>query len=145
MKTLLELQNEATRGTLPLDKVQEIREAIGVLATVTAVQPPGRWGALDVHGDLVTHFREKPNGDGAWTNGGFFLLEPEVAAYIEGDEEAGKYGYGATEEEAVADFIENYGEEYEEVEHARRERERDAAHNGGLSPLGNALVERYLL
>lgn len=66
-------------------------------------------------------------------------------AYIEGDEEAGKYGYGATEEEAVADFIENYGEEYEEVEHARRERERDAAHNGGLSPLGNALVERYLL
>lgn len=57
----------------------------GALATVTAVQPPGRWGALDVHGDLVTHFREKPDGDGAWTNGGFFLLEPGVAAYIDGD------------------------------------------------------------
>lgn len=57
----------------------------GTLATVTAVQPPGRWGALDVHGDRVERFREKPKGDGAWTNGGFFLLEPEVASYIEGD------------------------------------------------------------
>jgi glucose-1-phosphate cytidylyltransferase len=57
----------------------------GTLATVTAVQPPGRWGALDVHGTRVTHFREKPRGDGAWTNGGFFLLEPEVEGYIEGD------------------------------------------------------------
>jgi glucose-1-phosphate cytidylyltransferase len=57
----------------------------GTLATVTAVQPPGRWGALDVHGDRVTHFREKPKGDGTWTNGGFFLLEPGIAGYIDGD------------------------------------------------------------
>jgi glucose-1-phosphate cytidylyltransferase len=57
----------------------------GTLATVTAVQPPGRWGALDVQGDRVTHFREKPKGDGTWTNGGFFLLEPGVAGYIDGD------------------------------------------------------------
>ncbi len=57
----------------------------GTLATVTAVQPPGRFGALDVQGDRVTHFREKPKGDGVWTNGGFFLLEPGVADYIEGD------------------------------------------------------------
>jgi glucose-1-phosphate cytidylyltransferase len=59
--------------------------AQGTLATVTAVQPPGRFGALDVRGNLVTHFREKPKGDGAWANGGFFLLEPGVSAYIEGD------------------------------------------------------------
>ena len=65
--------------------LRAFHESKGVLATVTAVQPPGRWGALDVHGDLVTHYREKPRGDGAWTNGGFFLLEPEVAGYIEGD------------------------------------------------------------
>lgn len=66
-------------------------------------------------------------------------------AYIDGDEEAGKYGYGATEEEAIDDWVETWAEEYEEAEYARRERERDAAHNGGLSPLGSALVERYLL
>ncbi len=57
----------------------------GVRATVTAVQPPGRFGALDVHGDRVTHFREKPRGDGTWTNGGFFVLEPSIGALIEGD------------------------------------------------------------
>ena len=60
--------------------------AQGTLATVTAVQPPGRFGALDVRGSRVTHFREKPKGDGAWTNGGFFLLEPGVAGYIDGDD-----------------------------------------------------------
>jgi glucose-1-phosphate cytidylyltransferase len=55
------------------------------LATVTAVQPPGRFGALDVHGDRVLDFREKPPGDGGWTNGGFFVLSPEVGRYVEGD------------------------------------------------------------
>ena len=66
--------------------LRAFHEAQGTLATVTAVQPPGRFGALDVQGDRVTRFREKPKGDGAWTNGGFFLLEPGVGAYIEGDE-----------------------------------------------------------
>ena len=56
-------------------------------ATVTAVQPPGRFGALAVGEDspLVESFREKPSGDGGWVNGGFFVLEPEVFDYIEGD------------------------------------------------------------
>ena len=58
----------------------------GTLATVTSVQPPGRFGALDVHGDRVTHFREKPRGDGTWTNGGFFVLNPKIGDYIAGDE-----------------------------------------------------------
>jgi glucose-1-phosphate cytidylyltransferase len=58
----------------------------GTLATVTSVQPPGRYGALEVHGDLVTHFREKPRGDGTWTNGGFFVLNPKIGGYIAGDE-----------------------------------------------------------
>lgn len=57
----------------------------GRLATVTAVQPPGRFGALDVQGDQVKAFQEKPMGDGSWINGGFFVLEPAVLDYIEGD------------------------------------------------------------
>jgi len=55
------------------------------LATVTAVQPPGRFGALDIDGDVIRSFHEKPRGDGAWINGGFFVLSPAVGEYIEGD------------------------------------------------------------
>ncbi|HEX3517644.1 MAG TPA: glucose-1-phosphate cytidylyltransferase [Solirubrobacteraceae bacterium] len=51
-------------------------------ATVTAVQPPGRFGALDVEGERVREFEEKPRGDGGWTNGGFFVLSPRVARYL---------------------------------------------------------------
>ncbi len=62
-------------------------EAHGRLATVTAVQPPGRFGALDLSdGDEVRSFREKPRGDGAWMNGGFFVLEPGVLDLIDGDD-----------------------------------------------------------
>ncbi len=57
----------------------------GRLATVTAVQPPGRFGALELSDDLVSAFEEKPRGDGGWTNGGFFVLSPEVGRYIDGD------------------------------------------------------------
>lgn len=55
-------------------------------ATLTAVQPSGRFGALDVQHGRVTTFHEKPQGDGSWINGGFFVLEPEIFDYIEGDE-----------------------------------------------------------
>jgi len=58
----------------------------GKLATITAVQPPGRFGTLDVQGDMVRSFVEKPHGDGAWINGGFFVLSPKVLNYIEGDD-----------------------------------------------------------
>ncbi len=59
----------------------------GTLATLTAVQPPGRFGAFPLESGQtrITHFREKPGGDGAWINGGFFVLEPEVLDYIAGD------------------------------------------------------------
>jgi glucose-1-phosphate cytidylyltransferase len=57
----------------------------GRLATVTAVQPPGRFGALDLEGDRVRDFEEKPRGDGGWMNGGFFVLSPRVDRYIDGD------------------------------------------------------------
>ena len=57
------------------------------IATLTAVQPPGRFGAftLDKKQNYITSFREKPSGDGAWVNGGFFVLQPEVMDYIAGD------------------------------------------------------------
>lgn len=54
-------------------------------ATVTAVQPPGRFGALQMEGTSVKGFMEKPEGDGGWINGGFFVLEPSVLHYIDGD------------------------------------------------------------
>jgi glucose-1-phosphate cytidylyltransferase len=54
--------------------------------TVTAVQPSGRFGAMHLEGNAVTHFVEKPEGDGGWINGGFFVLEPEVMDLIPGDE-----------------------------------------------------------
>jgi glucose-1-phosphate cytidylyltransferase len=57
----------------------------GTLATVTAVQPPGRFGALEVKKDRVESFIEKPIGDGGWINGGFFVLEPKVLDFIKDD------------------------------------------------------------
>ncbi len=58
----------------------------GRLATMTVARPVARFGAVDMRGDLVTRFREKPAGEGGWINGGFFVLQPGAARYIEGDE-----------------------------------------------------------
>lgn len=58
----------------------------GRLATVTAVQPPGRYGAIQIDGVLATGFEEKPRGDGGWMNGGFFVLSPEIGRYLDGDD-----------------------------------------------------------
>ncbi|MEI6082514.1 MAG: glucose-1-phosphate cytidylyltransferase [Verrucomicrobiota bacterium] len=57
----------------------------GKIATVTAVQPAGRFGMLDIEGNSVVGFIEKPEGDGGWINGGFFVLEPSVFDLIEND------------------------------------------------------------
>lgn len=54
-------------------------------ATMTAVKPPGRFGRLHIDGDKITAFQEKPEGDGSWINGGFFVLDPSVFDYIESD------------------------------------------------------------
>ena len=62
-------------------------EARGLPATITAVQPPGRFGALGIGADdRVLSFQEKPQGDGQWINGGFMVMSPEVIDYIEGDD-----------------------------------------------------------
>jgi glucose-1-phosphate cytidylyltransferase len=68
-----------------LTKLIDFHRASGRLATVTAVQPSGRFGALDIEGDAIRRYEEKPKGDGGWINGGFFVLSPKVGEYIEGD------------------------------------------------------------
>ncbi len=57
----------------------------GKLATIAAVQPPGRYGSLDLNGATVNGFVEKPRGDGGWINGGFFVLSPRVIDFIDND------------------------------------------------------------
>jgi glucose-1-phosphate cytidylyltransferase len=66
----------------------DFHRAHDVLATVTAVQPPGRFGTLNLHreGNRIEEFVEKPQGDGGWVNGGFFVLEPGVLDYVDGPE-----------------------------------------------------------
>jgi glucose-1-phosphate cytidylyltransferase len=61
-------------------------------ATVTAVQPQGRFGALDLDGERVRRFKEKPPGDGGWVNGGFFVLSPSVERYLDGDDTVWEQG-----------------------------------------------------
>lgn len=63
----------------------EFHQHHGKLATITAVLPPGRYGALERLGDKVTGFIEKPRGDGGAINGGFFVLSPKILDFIEGD------------------------------------------------------------
>jgi glucose-1-phosphate cytidylyltransferase len=66
-------------------KLLEFHRSHGLQATVTATTAPGRFGALRMQGSYVEGFQEKPAGDGAWINGGFFVLAPSVLDLIEGD------------------------------------------------------------
>ena len=66
-------------------KLIEFHKNSKTFATVTAVQPPGRFGTLDISGNKINNFKEKPAGDGNWINGGFFVLEPEIFDYIDND------------------------------------------------------------
>ncbi|WP_273807680.1 MULTISPECIES: glucose-1-phosphate cytidylyltransferase [unclassified Pseudomonas] len=71
---------------LNITQLIDFHHSHGRLATVTAVQPLGRYGSLDCVGDTVRGFIEKPRGDGGWVNGGFFVLSPPVLDFIEGDD-----------------------------------------------------------
>jgi len=71
---------------LDINKSIEFHKSHGKHMTLTSVQPEGRFGALDLDGNLIKRFAEKPKGDGSWINGGFFVCEPKVFDYIkEGD------------------------------------------------------------
>ncbi len=75
-------------GDVNIDKLIAFHREQKVNATLTAVQPPGRFGALDIKADQrISSFKEKPQGDGASINGGFFVLEPTVFDLLRGDEE----------------------------------------------------------
>jgi glucose-1-phosphate cytidylyltransferase len=72
-------------GDIDITSLVAFHKAGGLKATLTGVQPPGRFGALDLDQDRVVSFQEKPQGDGSWINGGFFVLEPSVFDEIAGD------------------------------------------------------------
>ncbi|MDW8344335.1 MAG: glucose-1-phosphate cytidylyltransferase [Verrucomicrobiae bacterium] len=73
-------------ANINLHRLLEFHRAHGRLATVTAVRPPARFGGLIFNGDYVVEFTEKPQIGEGWINGGFFVLEPGVLDYIEGDD-----------------------------------------------------------
>ena len=72
-------------SNINVQKLVAFHHEHGCLATMTAVQPPGRYGSLDMEGSKIVRFEEKPRGDGGWINGGFFVLSPKVINYIEDD------------------------------------------------------------
>jgi glucose-1-phosphate cytidylyltransferase len=73
-------------GSINITELIAFHRQHGKLATMTATQPPGRFGALQLEEHAVTSFLEKPTGDGGWINGGFFVLSPKTLELIEGDE-----------------------------------------------------------
>jgi glucose-1-phosphate cytidylyltransferase len=73
-------------GSVNITELTAFHRQHGKLATMTATQPPGRFGAMQLEGNAVTSFLEKPTGDGGWINGGFFVLSPKTLELIEGDE-----------------------------------------------------------
>jgi len=72
-------------GSVDLTGLLKFHASHGKLATMTAVQPPGRFGALQLNGNKIESFVEKPQGDGGWINGGFFVLNPKVLEQISSD------------------------------------------------------------
>lgn len=72
-------------SNVDISALVKLHKKQGTLATVTSVQPPGRFGALSMKDNKITAFEEKPQGDGSWINGGFFVLSPKVLDYIEND------------------------------------------------------------
>lgn len=73
-------------ANIKITNLIEFHREHGKLATLTAVRPSGRFGALELNDSRVASFKEKPRGDGGWINGGFFVLEPGIFQYIEGDD-----------------------------------------------------------
>ncbi len=72
-------------GDVNITELIRFHKRHGKLATLTATQPPGRFGALNLKGSSVVSFQEKPHGDGGWINGGFFVLSPKILDYLTDD------------------------------------------------------------
>jgi glucose-1-phosphate cytidylyltransferase len=105
-----------------------------VLATVTAVQPPGRFGMLTLTDKKILGFREKPDGDGGWINGGFFVLSPRVVDYIEGDDtvwERGPLERLASEKQLAAHVHNGF---WQPMDHLRDRQHLESLWTGGQAP-----------
>ncbi len=91
MKTLPKDKVIATYGdglaNISVKKLLDFHNSHGKLASVTAVRPPARFGYMKIENNLVTHFGEKKQSDEGWINGGFFVLDPQVADYVESIDE----------------------------------------------------------
>lgn len=72
-------------SNVDISKVIKLHQSQQNLATLTAIRPPARFGAIDVEGSRITSFKEKPFGGSGWANGGFFVLSPKAIDYIDGD------------------------------------------------------------
>lgn len=73
-------------SNVDIRKLVEFHKAHGKMATLTAVRPPARYGSLELEGDNILRFSEKHYASESWVNGGFFVLEPEIFQYLDGDE-----------------------------------------------------------
>lgn len=93
-----------------ITELYKFHKEMGGLATLTAVQPDGRFGIIDIESDKVVSFREKDKQDMGWINGGFMVLEPEVFDYIEGDQTTfEKYPMEKLAEESNLNCYKHYG------------------------------------
>ena len=72
-------------GNVNISELIQFHKKNKKMGTITAVQPPGRWGTLEIKNDDVIKFKEKPTGDENWINGGFFVLEPKIFDYLKND------------------------------------------------------------
>lgn len=113
----------------------KFHESQGKAATITAVQPTGRFGAIDISdNNMVNSFYEKPAGDGGWVNGGFFVLQPEIFDYIAGDETT--WEREPLEKLAVENKLAAYKHDgfWKPMDTLRDKRELEALWNGGNAP-----------
>jgi len=122
-------------GDINIKELLEFHKKHGKYATVTAVQPSGRFGAMDIsEQNVVNNFIEKPAGDGSWVNGGFFVLEPEIFDYIKGDEtiwEREPLENLAEEDQLVAYKHSGF---WKPMDTLRDKRELEAMWNSGKAP-----------
>jgi glucose-1-phosphate cytidylyltransferase len=73
-------------ATIDLDRLVDFHKNHGKICTLTAVHPPARYGHIEIEGDQIIEFTEKPQAAEGWINGAFFVMEPEIADYIDGDD-----------------------------------------------------------
>jgi glucose-1-phosphate cytidylyltransferase len=79
-------------GNVDITEAISAHKNSGKKATITAVRPPGRFGLMEIEGNVVKNFIEKPDGYGGWINGGYFILEPSVLDHIPGDDTSWEQG-----------------------------------------------------